>query len=150
MWGCYPPLCLPHSPPLLSLAFSVYLCANVGPRGLLVVRLPARSSHTPPVLVLPQPRESSPPWCPSLPLLPVWMNVFFLSPWCRTSLSLDFSVSSGCARGRSVFTDTIILVLLPIFPFFNNYFHCTASKFHKWRNLKLRNLDQFIPGHQVS
>ena len=39
--GCYPPLCLPRSPPLLSPALSVYLCANVGPQGLLVVRLPA-------------------------------------------------------------------------------------------------------------
>ena len=39
-----------------------------------------------PVSVLPQQRKSSPPWLPSPPLLPVWMNVYFLSPWCRTSL----------------------------------------------------------------
>ena len=26
------------------------------------------------------------PGCPSPPLLPVWMNVYFLSPWCRTGL----------------------------------------------------------------
>ena len=25
------------------------------------------------------------PSCPSPPLLPVWMNVYFLFPWCRTS-----------------------------------------------------------------
>ena len=30
------------------------------------------------------------PSCPSPPLLPVWMNVYFLSPWCPTSLPLDF------------------------------------------------------------
>ena len=30
------------------------------------------------------------PGCPSLPLLPVWMNVYFLSPWCQTSLPFDF------------------------------------------------------------
>ena len=28
--------------------------------------------------------------CPSPPLLPVWMNVYFLSPWCWTSLPFDF------------------------------------------------------------
>ena len=38
--GCYPPLCLPHSPPL-SVRPSRFICANVGPQGLLVVRLPA-------------------------------------------------------------------------------------------------------------
>ena len=73
----------------------VYLCANVGPQGLLVVRLPApfvphsaslscqsRSRHD----------NASPlcPGCPSPPLLPVWMNVSFLSPWCWTSLLFDF------------------------------------------------------------
>ena len=68
----------------LSLALSVYLCANVGPQGLLVVRLPACSSHTLPVSVPPQQCESSPP------LLPVRMNVSFLSSWCRTSLPFDF------------------------------------------------------------
>ena len=30
------------------------------------------------------------PGCPSPPLLPVWMNVYFLSPWCPTSLLFDF------------------------------------------------------------
>ena len=33
--------------------------------------------------------ESSPPSCPSLPLLPVWMNVSSLSP-CQTSRQFDF------------------------------------------------------------
>ena len=30
------------------------------------------------------------PSCPSPPLLPVWMNFYFLFPWCRTSLLFDF------------------------------------------------------------
>ena len=36
--------------------------------------------------------HSSPlrPGCPSPPLLPVWMNVYFLFPWCQTSLPFDF------------------------------------------------------------
>ena len=49
--------------------------SNVGPQGLLVVRLPARSSHTPPVSA--SLRQSPPVWVPprpresSLPLLPI-------------------------------------------------------------------------------
>ena len=36
--------------------------------------------------------NSSPlcPGCPSPPLLPVWMKVYFLFPWCRTSLPFNF------------------------------------------------------------
>ena len=30
------------------------------------------------------------PGCPSPPLLPFWMNVYFLFPWCRTSLLFNF------------------------------------------------------------
>ena len=30
------------------------------------------------------------PGCPFLPLLLVWMNVYFLFPWCQTSLPFDF------------------------------------------------------------
>ena len=60
-----------------------------------------RSSHTPPVSVPPWPLESSPPWCPSPPLLPVWMNVYFLFPWCRTPLPFD-SLSVLVVRGGAV------------------------------------------------
>ena len=81
----------------LSPALSVYLCANVGPQGLLL----PRSSHTPPVSVPPQPRKSSASQCPSPPLLPVWMNVYFLFPWCRTSLLFDF-LSVLVVRGGAV------------------------------------------------
>ena len=30
------------------------------------------------------------PGCPTPPLLLVWMNVYFLFPWCRTSFQFDF------------------------------------------------------------
>ena len=116
-----------HSLPFVP----VYLCASVGPRGAThcsagpVLRhsesgplglsaqmwgrrvcqwsdcLP-RSSHTLPVSVPPRPRESSPPpCCPCPPLLPVWMNVYFLFPWCRTSLPFDF-LSVLVVRGGAV------------------------------------------------
>ena len=41
------------------------------------------------------------PGCPSPPLLPVWMNVYFLSTWCRTPLPLD-SLSVLVVRGGAV------------------------------------------------
>ena len=62
---------------------------------------PPRPFHTPPVSVPPRPRVSSPPRCPSLPLLLVWMNVYFLSPWCGTSLPFDF-LSALVVRGGAV------------------------------------------------
>ena len=40
--------------------------------------------------------ESSPPGCLSPPLLPVWMNVFYLYPWLSDFREVRFSVSSGC------------------------------------------------------
>ena len=89
----------------LSPALSVYLCANVGSQGLLVVILPApfvpHSTSLSPVRVPPRPCESSPPWCPSPPLLLVWMDVYFLSTWCRTSLPFDF-LSVLIVRGGAV------------------------------------------------
>ena len=41
------------------------------------------------------------PGCPSPPLLLVWVNVYFLSPWCRTSLPFDF-LSILVIRGGEV------------------------------------------------
>ena len=41
------------------------------------------------------------PGCPSLPLLPVWMNVYFLFPWCWISLPFDF-LSVLVVRGGTV------------------------------------------------
>ena len=79
----------------------VYLCTSVGPQGLLVVRLPAPFIPHSARLGPPRTRESSPPQCPSPPLLPVWMYVSFLFPWCRTSLPLDF-LSVLVVRGGAV------------------------------------------------
>ena len=52
---------------------------------------PSRHSHGSPLL----------PGCLSPPLLPVWMNVSFLCPWCRTSLPFDF-LSVLVVRGGAV------------------------------------------------
>ena len=46
------------------------------------------------------------PGCPSPPLLWVWMNVYFLSPWCRTSLPFDF-LSVLVVRGGTVCLPTL-------------------------------------------
>ena len=147
----------------LSPALSVYLCMNVGPQGLLVVRLPApfvpHSASLGPATEC----ESSPPRCPSPPLLPVWMYVYFLSTWCWTPLPFDF-VSSGCARRRSVSTYAAILVLYcldfqnpitkpllndpsrKVLRFYSHWFHpnffnCFQDSV-EWAN-KLPNTDQF-------
>ena len=92
MWGCgVLPAALPAPfSATLSLALSAYLRGNVGPQGLLVVRLPAPFFPHSASLGPPRPRESSPPRCPSPPLLLVWIYVSFLSTWCRTSLPFDF------------------------------------------------------------
>ena len=52
--------------------------------------------------------NSSPlhPGCPSPPLLPVWMNVYFLSPWFWTSLPFDF-LSVLVVRGGAVCLPTL-------------------------------------------
>ena len=91
-------------PPLLFLP--VHLCASVGLQGLpattlwglLAAAWPA-PFHNPPPRWVRQPLpciESSPPGCPSPPLLPVWMNVSSLSPWLLDFHTVWFSVSSGC------------------------------------------------------
>ena len=46
------------------------------------------------------------PGCPSPPLLPVWMNVYFLFPWCRTSLPFYF-LSVLVVRGGAVCLPTL-------------------------------------------
>ena len=52
--------------------------------------------------VRPTLRQSwSHPGCPSPPLPPVWMNVYFLFPWCWTSLPFDF-LSVLVVRGGAV------------------------------------------------
>ena len=115
MWGCgVLPTTLPAPfSATLSLSLSVYLCGNVGPQGLLVVRLPAQflphsSSLSP---AMPGQCESFPPQLPiSAPPTGLDECLFFIS-LVSDFLAIRFSVSSGCERRRSVSTYTAILVL---------------------------------------
>ena len=132
---------------LLPAVCPVYLCVNVGPRGAthcsacpalhhsesgplsLSARMWGRRvcqwsdclphlSHTLPVSVPPRPHESSPPRLPvSTPPtgLDECLFFIFLVP---DFLAVRFSVSSGCARRRSVSTYAAILVL-PLLPQFS-------------------------------
>ena len=59
------------------------------------------------------------PGCLFPPLLPVWMNVYFLFPWCRTSLPFDFP-SVLVVRGGAVCLPTP-----PSWFSCSNYFKCT-------------------------
>ena len=69
------------------------------------------SSHSPTVSVPPQQHESSPPWLPSsVPPTGLDECLFFIS-LVSDFLAIRFSVSSGCARRRSVSTYAAILVL---------------------------------------
>ena len=124
MWGCG---VLPTAQPAplsatLSPALSVYLCANVGPQGLLVVTLPAmlvpHSASLGPATATgvfsTQVPVSAPPtgldeclFCISLVLDP---------------LAVRFSVSSGCSRRRSVSTYAIFQFFLSVLLFsFSHY-----------------------------
>ena len=117
---CFTPLCS-----------SRFICAQVWGRGVLPTALPALLSATlspalsvylcecgaagsasgqtacpiSPTLCQSRSRHGnvSPPrtGCQSLPLLPVWMNVYFLFPWCRTSLPFNF-LSVLVVRGGAV------------------------------------------------
>ena len=89
----------------LSPALSVYLCDNVAPQGLLVVRLP--------VPFIPHSASLGPATATQVlstlvrspPLLPVWKNVYFLFPWCRTPLPFYF-LSVLVVRGGAVCVHT--------------------------------------------
>ena len=66
--------------------------------------------------------------CPSLPLLPVWMNVYFLSSWCRTSLLLDF-LSVLVVRGGTV--------CLPTPPsWFSSFIYSDLCQKESWRRVE--------------
>ena len=58
----------------------------------------SRSCHSPAHPLL--------PGFPAPPLLPVWRNVYFLFPWCRTSLPFDF-LSVLVVRGGAVCLPTL-------------------------------------------
>ena len=95
----------------LSPALWVYLCANVGPQGLLVVRLPAPfvplSASLSPATAT---RVLSTPVPVSAPPTGLDECLFFIY-LVSDPLAVRFSVSSGCARRRSVSTYAAILVL---------------------------------------
>ena len=113
MWGCEVlPAALPA--PLSatpSPALSVYLCANVGSQGLLVVRLPApfvpQSTSLGPAMATQVLSALVPVSTP-----PTGLDVcFFFIYLVLDFLAIRFSVSSGCAKRRSVSTYAAILVL---------------------------------------
>ena len=101
-----------------SLPFVRFICANVGPQGLLVVRLPApfvpHSASLSPARAM---RVFSTPVPVSAPPTGLDVCLFFIS-LVSDFLAVQFSVSSGCARRRSMSTYAAILVLL--FLFFKN------------------------------
>ena len=88
----------------LSPALSVYLCMNVGLRGLLVVGLPAP--------LVPHSASLGPATAtPVLSAPPTGLNeCLFVISLVSDFLAVRFSVSSGCARRRSVSTYATILV----------------------------------------
>ena len=93
----------------------VYLCTNVGPQGLLVVGLPAPFVPHSASLGPPRPRESSLPRLPvSAPATGLDECLFFIS-LVSDFFAVRFSVSSCCARRRSVSTYAAILVLCTFF-----------------------------------
>ena len=113
MWGCsvLPALGLPRSLPL-RVRPSQFIFANVWPQGLLVLGLPApvvpHSASLAPATVT---RVLSTPVPVSTPLTGLDECLFFIS-LVSDPLAIRFSVSSGCARRRSVSTYAAILVLL--------------------------------------
>ena len=95
----------------LSLALSVYLCVNVGLQGLLVVGLPVpfvpHSASLGPATAT---QVLSTPVPVSAPPTGLDECLFFIS-LVSDFLAVRFSVSSGCARRRSVSSYAAILVL---------------------------------------
>ena len=92
----------------LSPALSVYLCENVGPQGLLVVRLPA------PFIASLGPATATRVLSAQVPISapPTSLDVCFFFIYLALDFpAIRFSVSSGCARRRSVSTYAAILVL---------------------------------------
>ena len=96
----------------LSPALSVYLCANVGPQGLLVLGLPVPFiPHSAILSPATATRVLSTPVPVSAPPTGLDECLFCIS-LVSDPLAVRFSVSSGCARRHSVSTYATILVLL--------------------------------------
>ena len=102
---------LPTALPPHSQKPSRFICANVGPQGLPVVRLPApfipHSASLGPVTAT---RVLSAQAAHLRPPTGLDECLFFIS-LVSDFLTIRFSVSSGCARRRSVSTYAAILVL---------------------------------------
>ena len=114
----------------LSPALSVYLCANVGPQGLPVVRLPAQFvPHSASLGPAKATRVLSTPVPVSAPPTGLDECLFFIS-LVSDFLAVQFSVSSGCARRCSVSTYAAILVLLHYF--FKYVFNVLVFLFSFW------------------
>ena len=126
MWG---PGLLPTALPApfsatLSQALSVYLCGNVGPQGLLVVRQPA--PLVPHSASLGPAKATQVLSALAACLRPSYWSggmFIFLFPWCRTSLPFDF-LSVLVVRGGAVclptlpswFSDTLVFISRCILP----------------------------------
>ena len=105
----------------LSPALSVYLCANVGPQGLLVIVLPTPFiPHSASLSSATATRVLSARLPVSAPHTGLNEYLFFISVM-SDFLAVRFSVSSGCARRRSVSTYAAILVLLSDFSLYFLY-----------------------------
>ena len=106
----------------LSPALLVYLCTNVGPQGLLVVRLPAplvpHSTSLSPATATRVLSARLPVSAPPTGLDECLFFIYLVSDF----LAVRFSVSSGCARRHSVSTYADILVLPSQDLFKNHYF----------------------------
>ena len=112
MWGygVLPALCLPGSPSL-RVRPSWFICANVWPQGLLVLGLPAPVvPHGASLGPATAKRVLSTPVPVSAPPIGLDECLFFIS-LVSDPLAVGFSVSSGCARRRSMSTYAAILVL---------------------------------------
>ena len=104
-------------------ALSVYLCVNVGPQGLLVLRLPGPFvPHSTSLSPATATRVLSTPVPISAPPTSLDECLFFIS-LVSDFLAVRFSVSSGCVRRRSVSTYTAILVLLSLLFKRTRYLH---------------------------
>ena len=95
----------------LSPALSVYLCTNVGPQGLLVVRLPTPfvpySASLSPAMATRVLSTLVPVSAPPNSLDVCFFFIYLVSDF----LAIRVSVSSGCARRRSVSTYAAIFIL---------------------------------------
>ena len=93
------------------------------------------------------------PGCPSPPLLPVWMNVCFLFPWCRTSLPFNF-LSVLVVRGGAVCLSTPPSWFQSISDFFYNSLvvrvPCSLIFWHSWLFIDFRLVVILLLGVQGS